>query len=881
MSNIPALIVELKKKNIHDPSVLNDIFELVRVYEKEDFDTAHRLSGEIYQTAHDDAIQQKNLAMYELARRALLFDAPHKLDAAMLYAEWDRAPEAKFYVNRYKQLRPVVDALQMLEERKIHLLGVLAPPGIGKLFANDTPVLTRYGWKNHGDLVVGDEVIGMDGQYKRVLFVHPKATGDVRIEFTNGQVLYTHENHEWMVWDRRASNRGFEIKDTKYLMSRILETGPKQRRGHRYTMKLPRREYVQGEHLDLPVMPYTLGVWLGESSNRRPIVTVPKKDENVIGRMIADGYDVMDIFFQKRKGLKTYIFKDKLMNDLNSIGMCDADKITRKYIPVEYLLADVKQRLALLAGLIDRLGSISKNKRKYQIRVTSEEFKDEISDLVSTFGWRISVTEYRKVISYRKIKYRKTIYSITFVPDAEIPCMLERKRNVVGITPHSIYIKSISRCEPREGNCITVEGDGMYLVGEKMVPTHNSTLAIFYMVWSGLRNPKYSILGCSHNNDFLRQVYTDILAMIDAQGEYRWRDIFPYISDMQTDAKSLRLNIGEPKRFDTFQFASIKSGLSGRVRASNLLYVDDLVEGSEEAFSRERMRTLWTKYSVDLLQRQQGDFAQLIIQTPWSVHDPIDRVELSKRDNPDAMFIHLPAMDENDESNFDYPFNLGFTTQQYREIRATMDEISWSSLYMTYAKEREGLLYDADEIRKYSELPKGEPEAIIAACDTKDKGKDYAVLVIAYKYGDDYYIEDFVCDNGRLETIDAKLTQRLMAYGVHVARFESNAAGGRVAEKIQEDIERQGGITKIQLRYTVANKETKIYVHSMFVKEHFLFNEEKWRTDKEYRIAMDFLCSYTMLGKNSHDDVPDAVAMLSEFVQSMTASKVKVGIRPY
>lgn len=881
MSNVPALIMELKKKDVHDPSVLTDIFELVRVYEKEDFEQAHRLSGEVYRIAHDDAIQKKNLVMYELARRALLFDAPHKLDAAMLYSEWDRPPQSKFYVNRYKQLRPVVDALQMLEERKIHLLGVLAPPGIGKLFANDTPVLTRDGWKKHGDLVVGDEVIGMDGEFKRVLFVHPKAMGDIRIEFTNGQVLYTHENHEWMIWERRLSRQGFQIRDTKYLMSRPLETGRESGRGHRYTMKLPRREYVQGEHLDFPVNPYTLGVWIGENSNRIPIITLPKKDEKVIGRIIADGYKVVRVFVQKTKNKKTYIFNKKIQEDLNSVGMCNPDEITRKYIPEEYLTANVKQRLALLAGLIDRNGWLSADKRKYQIRVTSARLKDEISDLISTFGWRVSVSRYVSLVSFKGIKYHRVVYSISFVPDAAIPCVLERKRNVIGKTPNSIYIKSIEKCEPKEGNCITVEGDGMYLVGETMIPTHNSTLAIFYMVWSGLRNPKYSILGCSHNNDFLRQVYTDILAMIDAQGEYRWRDIFPNISDMQTDAKSLRLNIGDPKRFDTFQFASIKSGLSGRVRASNLLYVDDLVEGSEEAFSRERMRTLWTKYSVDLLQRQQGDFAQLIIQTPWSVHDPIDRVELSKRDNPDAMFIHLPAMDENDESNFDYPFNLGFTTAQYREIRETMDDISWSSLYMTYAKEREGLLYDADEIRKYSELPKGEPEAILAACDTKDKGKDYAVLVIAFKYGDDYYIEDFVCDNGRLETIDAKLTQRLMAYGVHLARFESNAAGGRVAEKIQEDIDRQGGITKIQLRYTVANKETKIYVHSMFVKEHFLFNEEKWRTDKEYRTAMEFLCSYTMMGKNAHDDVPDAVAMLSEFVQGMAASKVKVGVRPY
>lgn len=409
-----------------------------------------------------------------------------------------------------------------------------------------------------------------------------------------------------------------------------------------------------------------------------------------------------------------------------------------------------------------------------------------------------------------------------------------------------------------------------------------TTVALGGLVWMGMRNPDLSILGASHSNSFLRGVYDEISRMLDPQGEYLWCDIFPDSKIVNTNAKDMRIDLARRKRFETFEFSSVGSGNAGKVRASNLLYCDDLVDGIESALSRERMDKLWQQYNTDLRQRMIGDCVELLIQTPWSLHDPIDRLEAMHVDDPLAEFIHLPALNDDDESNFDYPHGLGFTTKFYHEQREIMDDASWNALYMTHPIEREGLLYAEDELRRYFELPDGEPDAILAVCDTKDKGTDYCVMPIVYQYGNDFYVEDVVCDNGNPETVEAKLVQKLLYHKVHLSRFESNSAGGKVAEKVQNMVKEKGGRTKITTKYTTSNKETRIIINSPYVKDRLLFKDNSViKTNKEYRLMLNQLCSYTMAGKNKHDDTCDAFSLMVEFIQSLEANTVKVFRRPF
>lgn len=427
-----------------------------------------------------------------------------------------------------------------------------------------------------------------------------------------------------------------------------------------------------------------------------------------------------------------------------------------------------------------------------------------------------------------------------------------------------------------------VDGE-IELLGISLPPgVGKTTLAIFFLTWLAGRKPEKPILGGSHSNAFLRGVYEECQRIMQPDGDYLWQEVFPNVKVVKTNAQDMMIDLGTPKRFATLEFSSIGSGNAGKVRAEQLLYCDDLCQGIEEAMSRERLDTLWTKYSTDLRQRKLGTCQELHIATRWSVHDVIGRLERSYDNNSKAEFIAVPALDENGQSNFNYPIEAGFTTKFYLEQRDMMDDASWRALYMNQPIEREGQLYNEEQLRRYFELPESDPDAVLAVCDTKDKGSDYCVMPVVYQYGQDLYIEEVVCDNNNPEIVETRLTMLLLKHKVHLARFESNSAGGRIAEKVQADVKARGGRTKITTKYTTANKETKIIVNSPFVKEHCLFKDNSvLKGEKEYRRMLNFLCGYTMAGKNKHDDVPDAFAMLAEFVQGLEGATVKVIQRPY
>ena len=410
-----------------------------------------------------------------------------------------------------------------------------------------------------------------------------------------------------------------------------------------------------------------------------------------------------------------------------------------------------------------------------------------------------------------------------------------------------------------------------------------TTLAVFLLTWVAGRDPNNPNLTGSHSNSFVRGVYDECLRIFDPKGEYLWHDVFPTVQVSNTNAKDCRIDLDKRQRFETLEFTSIGTGNAGLYRAANLLYCDDLVSGIEVALSKERLDKLWEIYTTDLRQRKIGDKCkELHIATRWSVHDVIGRLEREYEGNNRAKFIRIPAMNEDDESNFDYEFGVGFSTKFYREQRDIMDSVSWKALYQNQPIEREGLVYHAEELRRFFELPEEEPDALIGICDTKDKGDDYAFLPVGYAYGQDYYIPDCVCDNGLPDTVDARLTEILVRDKVKMCRFESNSAGRRVAEKIQGEVKRMGGITNITTKFTTANKETKIIVNSAWVKEHCLFlDESKYKRNSDYGRMMDMLCSYTMAGKNKHDDVPDGMAMFAEFAQSLNGAGVEVFARPF
>lgn len=406
-----------------------------------------------------------------------------------------------------------------------------------------------------------------------------------------------------------------------------------------------------------------------------------------------------------------------------------------------------------------------------------------------------------------------------------------------------------------------------------------TTLAEFGLAWTSGRNPFLGNLVGSHNNSFLEGVYGEMLRIFDPQGEYRWGDVFPGLGVINTNAKNLMIGIGYNKsddmRFKTLQMGgSLGSQLSGRVRASNWLYLDDPVDGIETAMSRERLDKLWQTVYTDFFQRAIGNrVKRLVIGTRWSLADPIGRLEEYYSGDPGAMFIREPVLDENDESRFDYPYGLGYTTEALHKQRDMMDSPSWESIYQQMPIEREGQLYAPEELRRYFDLPEKDPDAILAICDTKEQGADYCVCPIFYQYGSDFYMDAIVCDNGKVEVVQERIAKILVDRKVKQCRIESNRGGTIFAQNVEKRVKELGGLTSIQTRWTQSNKSTRIQTNSALVKEHVLFKDESlYAKDREYRDAMTQLTTYSMMGKNKNDDVPDALAMFVDWQMSDRAN---------
>lgn len=421
--------------------------------------------------------------------------------------------------------------------------------------------------------------------------------------------------------------------------------------------------------------------------------------------------------------------------------------------------------------------------------------------------------------------------------------------------------------------------DELDILSISMPPgTGKTTLGEFFISFVMGHYPNTPNLMSSHSGFMTRMFYDAVLNIITSN-EYCWSDVFPDIVFEGNNAKEETINLGRWQPFKTLTCRPIRGSLTGVTRCEGFLYVDDLVSGIEEALSIDRLDKLYGEYTTDLKSRKKKKAKEIHIATRWSVHDVIGRLERMYEGNPRAEFIAVPDIDpQTGKSNFDYDYDVGFDEKYFRDMEMSMDDVSYRCLYKSDPIEREGILYHPTELQRYiGGLPGREPDSILAICDTKDTGTDYNFLGVFYQYGDRYYLEDLVFKNIDPGTLDELNSDMLVKHHVQQAQFESNKEGSRTANEVERLVKAKGGRCHITKKYTTQNKETKIIVNSSWVKEHVIFKDiTEYEPKSDYGVMMSFLCSYTQLGKNKHDDAPDTLAMFAQFVDALLGGEGQV-----
>ena len=421
--------------------------------------------------------------------------------------------------------------------------------------------------------------------------------------------------------------------------------------------------------------------------------------------------------------------------------------------------------------------------------------------------------------------------------------------------------------------------DELDILSISMPPgTGKTTLGEFFISFVMGHYPNTPNLMSSHSGFMTRMFYDAVLNIITSN-EYCWSDVFPDVIFEGNNAKEETINLGRWQPFKTLTCRPIRGSLTGVTRCEGFLYVDDLVSGIEEALSIDRLDKLYGEYTTDLKSRKKKKAKEIHIATRWSVHDVIGRLERMYEGNPRAEFIAVPDIDpKTGKSNFDYDYDVGFDEKYFHDMEMSMDDVSYRCLYKSDPIEREGILYHPTELQRYlGGLPDREPDSILAICDTKDTGTDYNFLGVFYQYGDRYYLEDLVFKNIDPGTLDELNSDMLVKHHVQQAQFESNEEGSRTANEVERLVREKGGRCHITKKYTTQNKETKIIVNSSWVKEHVIFKDiTEYEPKSDYGVMMSFLCSYTQLGKNKHDDAPDTLAMFAQFVDALLGGEGQV-----
>lgn len=580
----------------------------------------------------------------------------------LISIEFGIPKEKQFYAPRDMVLGPIAKRLDIFYYKPRAVLALNMPQGTGKEQPLSSKILTPTGWITMGDVKVGTKVIGADGKACNVTGVYPKGIKDVyRVTFDDHTYVDCGLEHLWEVKTREDRRRKKEARvvNTQQMLKdyKIKEKDGIER--NNYSVRLVKPIEFENELTKNDLAPYLLGCLIGNGSLGKEQIRITEADEEVLNKIKENlplntclkKYNQQyqyGIVRKSRKGQKG----NPVVMALKKCGLL-CKKSYEKFIPSKYLFSSIDNRIELLRGLMDADGNSFSNSSGAQYTTTSKILKDDIIELVQSLGGKARFREEKNVVSKiggKIIKSNKTVYRVYFSLDIN-PFYLKRKAEQFNV-PQFNYQKmivNIKKIRQEKCQCIMVDSPEHLYVTDGYTLTHNTEIGKRFMSWVIGKEPDLANMMVSYSASIAKdKFYNGVITIIDDENG-NFQKIFPNLECIYKNAETMSLDYANdgrrrPHSEYTLYCAGFDGGITGRTRAHNVLYLDDLVKNMEAANNKDVMDKMNDEFNATLRKRMQGNCKMLIIGTLFSINDPFTRtITYFKENAPDRIeVLRLP-----------------------------------------------------------------------------------------------------------------------------------------------------------------------------------------------------------------------------------------------
>lgn len=415
-----------------------------------------------------------------------------------------------------------------------------------------------------------------------------------------------------------------------------------------------------------------------------------------------------------------------------------------------------------------------------------------------------------------------------------------------------------------------------------------STMMVFFLSWIVLRKPESHNALATHSGELAKHFYELALDLFTSN-DYCFDELYAFFQPgkkglVEKSAEYMSIKFVSTGDFNTCIFKGCDGTWTGNIDVTDYLLVDDLVRDRTHSLSPKRMNDTFADYLNKMVDRKNDGAKEIMIGTLWNVLDPIKRLEDMYRGDDRYVFRRIPALNENNESNFKYEVK-GFSTEYYLEMREKLiksgEESFWMAKFQQQPYVREGLLFPSDQLRFFNGiLPPDHKYTFITVCDVAFGGGDSVSMPIGLQDEDTswIYIVDWYFNSSGVKITVPDVASMLIKYGIKEITFEKNNGGQLYAQQVQEELEKRKYVCSCNTKPAPNNisKEDKIKGYEGKIKTLIVFldgtkhDKERmlaegvtyYERSPQYERALEEMSMFVTIGKNDRDDAADSIAQL-------------------